>query len=247
MRKRILMMFVAFILIVLSACDENNVEDNLNDELPDLKVNFEPSEVADIGDTIELKATVTYDGEPVEDADEVEFEYWENDDQDNSITIDSINHEDGTYTVDVTLDNEAVYSIYAHTTARALHTMPKRTITVGDPNIETTDNEDNSNHETSDGFGMHFMEPEDAQATEETELMVHLNIGDEDLKDTDVRYEIWNDDISEKHDWIDAEESTPGEYISTHTFEEAGTYTIQIHVEDDKDLHEHEEHEIEVK
>lgn len=241
-----LMLAVVVILMVLSACGADNTEVNLNDELPELKVEFEPSEVANVGDTVELKATVAYDDEPVEDADEVAFEYWENDDQDNSITIDSTNHKDGTYTADVTLENEAVYSIYAHTTARSAHTMPKRTITVGDPDIETADN-DNSSNETSDGFSIHFMKPKDIQVTEETEFMVHLQIDDEMLGNADVHYEVWNEDMSEELGSIDAEESTPGEYISTYRFEEVGTYIIQIHVENDDDLHEAEEHEIEVK
>ena len=61
-----------------------------------------------------------------------------------------------------------------------------------------------------------------------------------------VRYEIWSD-LSENHEWVDAEEINAGEYEADYTFKEASTYHVQIHVEDDKDLHEHEEHEIIVK
>ena len=35
-------------------------------------------------------------------------------------------------------------------------------------------------------------------------------------------------------------EPEAGEYAYTYAFEEAGTFSIQIHVEDDKELHEHE-------
>ena len=42
------------------------------------------------------------------------------------------------------------------------------------------------------------------------------------------------------------EESVAGEYTASYTFAEVGSYKIQIHVEDDKELHEHEEHIIEV-
>lgn len=246
MHKKLWIAWIAAILMVLSACGEDNVNEELP-ELPELKVDFELPEFADVGDTIELTATVTYGNEPVKDADEVNFEYWENDDQDNSITIDSTNHKDGTYTAEVTFENDAVYSIYAHTTARALHTMPKRSMIVGDPDVEISDNNDHSDHENGEGFGMHFMNPEDVETEEEVQLMVHLHMGDDEFEGAKVRYEIWNDEVSEKHDWVDAEESVAGEYTAAHTFKEAGKYTIQIHVEDDDGLHEHEEHEVEVK
>ena len=61
-----------------------------------------------------------------------------------------------------------------------------------------------------------------------------------------VRYEIWSD-LSEDHEWVNVEETKPGEYTANHIFGEAGTYHVQIHVEDKGELHEHEEHEIVVK
>ena len=42
------------------------------------------------------------------------------------------------------------------------------------------------------------------------------------------------------------EELVAGEYADSYAFAEAGPHNIQIHVEDDKELHEHEEHAIEV-
>lgn len=245
MRRKIWGSLIIITLIILSACGKDNI--NLNEELPTLDVEFELPEFAEVGETIELKAIVTYDNEPVKDANEVNFEYWENDDKENSITIDSINHHDGTYTAEIIVENDAVYSVYAHTTAKALHTMPLRSVIVGSPDIEIDDNTNEAHHEGSDEFGMHFMDLEDVKTKEEIQLMVHLHMGDKPFEAAKVRYEIWNDDISDKHDWIDAEESSPGEYVAAHRFKEAGTYTIQIHVEDDDGLHEHEEHKVDVK
>ncbi|MDS9473054.1 hypothetical protein [Sporosarcina pasteurii] len=62
-----------------------------------------------------------------------------------------------------------------------------------------------------------------------------------------VRYEIWYEDNSDEHDWVDAKEEKAGEYTALYTFEEAEQYTIIIHVEDEEDLHEHEEHIVDVK
>jgi hypothetical protein len=93
---------------------------------------------------------------------------------------------------------------------------------------------------------MQFITPEDATANNDVELVVQIQLDNEPLEKLNVRYEIWSG-LSEKHDWVDAEEIQAGEYVANHTFKEAGTYHVQIHVEDDKDLHEHVEHEIIVK
>lgn len=244
MYKRFLSFIILAIIVTLAACggnDANEANDDDLDELVPLEVEFDPSETAEVGETIELNAIVTYGDDPVDDADYVDFEYWEGEDKDNSVTIDSTNNKDGTYTAEVSFDEDGVYSIYAHTQAKDLHTMPKRMIAVGDAEIPDEDGDD---HAHVEGFDMHFMKPENADVDKDIELMVHLEMNDEPFENAEVRYEIKQND--EAIDWIDAEETTAGEYISTHTFTEAGTYTVQIHVEDDEGLHEHEEHEFEI-
>src|SRR5699024_4109960 len=103
---------------------ENNTSQS--EELKMLEVDFVVPEEADVDETVELKAIVTYGDEKVDDADEMEFEYWMEGDRDNSTFVDGENNGDGTYTVDVTFDEGGTYDMYAHTTARALHTMPKK-------------------------------------------------------------------------------------------------------------------------
>src|SRR5699024_3798508 len=128
-----------------------------------------------------------------------------------------------------------------------MHTMPKIEVTVGDGGeYEEAGAEGGENFQT-DGFNTEFSEAKDLRVGEEVELVTQIEMEDEAFAVAQVRYEIWNYDISNKHDWADAEETETGEYTGTHTFEEAGTYTIQIHVEDDNDLHEHMEYEIEVE
>lgn len=245
MRKSLWIIFTILTLVMLAACGGNDVADDLDDdgELIPLEVDFDLPETADVDEAVELKATVTYGDEQVEDAEYVEFEYWLSGDKDNSVSVDAENNEDGTYTAEVTFEEDGVYEIYAHTQARDLHTMPKKSIAIGDAEIPEDD--DQGDHEHVEGFNMHFMEPEDATANEETTLMVHLQMHDEALEDVEVRFEVWKED-SDDHEWVDAEETTAGEYTATHTFEEAATYHIQIHVEDDEDLHEYEEHTFEI-
>ena len=78
-------------------------------------------------------------------------------------------------------------------------------------------------------------------------VIVYFKEWDHPNENAKFRYEIWNFDVSERHDLEDAEEGAPGEYSSSFVFAEKGTYTVQIHVEDDEGLHEHEDYEVEVK
>src|SRR5699024_5934329 len=134
------MLVIAGILIACSNDQTNEVEDD-DGELKELEVDFDVPESADPGDTIELKASVTYGDEPVSDADEVLFEVWESGHQDEGEKIEAENQEDGTYTLEYTFEEEAVYEMYAHTTAEGLHTMPKKEIIVGDAEAEEKEDE----------------------------------------------------------------------------------------------------------
>src|SRR5699024_12829847 len=107
----------------VAACGDHS---NDSEELKMLEVDFGVPETAAIDEDVELKATVTYGDEQVTDADQMEFEYWPEEDRDDSTFIDGENNEDGTYTAEVSFEEDGVYEIYAHTTAKALHTIPKK-------------------------------------------------------------------------------------------------------------------------
>lgn len=135
--KKLFLLILALTLTILTACSGTKDEGTeILDELEVLEVEFEVPEKADVGETILLKAIVTFGDEKVDDADEVDFEYWEEGNEDDSTTIESTNNGDGTYTAEITFERDGVFSIYAHTTARALHTMPKKSVIVGKGEVE---------------------------------------------------------------------------------------------------------------
>jgi len=151
-RKMLFIALGVIVALVLAACGSdsenesangNNGNDgnHSNDELKELKVEFNLPETADVDEEVELEAIVTYGDDLVKDADEVQFEYWVKGDEDNSVKVDADNNEDGTYTKTVTFDEDAIYELYAHTTARQMHTMPKKSIEIGDVDAEATDEE----------------------------------------------------------------------------------------------------------
>ncbi|HAM81940.1 FixH family protein [Ornithinibacillus bavariensis] len=248
MKRKIWIGLIVIVLGLLSACGNSEKEtESEPEELHVLRVDFDLPEHAEVNETVLLKAVVSYGEEAVKDANEVQFEYWEQGKEKDSKTINAKNNADGTYTAEVTFDKDGIYEIYAHTTARDMHSMPKKSITVGNGAAATHDegHEEGHEHSSTEGFSMHFEKPDSVKQNQKVPLTVHLQLGDQPLVAANVRYEIYQDG-SEKHDWVDAKEAKSGEYSSAHSFTETGKYTIVIHVTNDDGLHEHQEQEIEV-
>lgn len=101
-------------------------------------------------ETVELAAHVTQNGENVDDADSVEFEVWESGFRDEGQMIQGKLDAGGVYKAEITFNQEGVYYMFAHTTARGLHVMPKQQIIVGNPDmskvIEDGSSETTENH-----------------------------------------------------------------------------------------------------
>ncbi|GEL78208.1 FixH family protein [Tenuibacillus multivorans] len=142
--KRFLFLLIIGALTVLVACgdqsesqpEENmehdnhgNHEEETDDSLIPLKVDVLVEDEVQLGE-VTLQARVTHDGEPVSEADEVNFEVWEVDHEDDSKTVEASYTEDGIYEATFTFEETGSYEMYAHVTAKAQHTMPKKAIEV---------------------------------------------------------------------------------------------------------------------
>ena len=101
-----------------------------------------PTEVK-ANETISLEAHVTQGKENVDDVESMQFEIWESGLRAEGQMIDGELTKDGIYKAEVVLDHDGVYYMYAHTTARGLHVMPKHKIIVGNPDMSKV-LEDNS-------------------------------------------------------------------------------------------------------
>lgn len=53
--------------------------------------------------------------------------------------------EDGIYVADYTFDHDGVYYMFAHTTARGMHVMPKQELIVGNPDMSKVLEDTSSN------------------------------------------------------------------------------------------------------
>lgn len=247
--KKTFVLLIVLMIGFLVACGNDEVEEA--DELVPLEVEFIVPDTAEPGEAVELEAIVTFGDENVEDADEVMFEYWLKGNEDDSTEIEGVHTENGSYGATITFEEDGVYEMYAHTTAEGLHTMPLTSITIGEGGEAEQDaghdDDGDHDHEHADGFNLHFMNPETISVDEEIDLVVHLQMDGEAFGDATVRYEIAPENDAANTAWVDVEETEVGEYAAQHTFEETGIYTIVIHVEDDADLHEHDNFTVEVE
>lgn len=243
MKKVFLFLFVSLFVVALMACGNEETPD-INTELPEIiEVELNVAETGEVNEAIRLSSTVSQGNEAVADANEVVFEVWEEGKKDESEMIESNNKGDGTYEAEKTFEHDGLFHIQVHVTARGMHVMPTSTITIGDGGEYDHDHE-HGDH--ADGFSMHFMKPEDVEVDQDIELIVHIQEDNQPMENARVRYEIRQTE-SGQTDWLDAEELLAGEYKAVHRFTEKASYFIQIHVENDDGLHEHQDYEIEVK
>ncbi len=249
--------YILFTLLtlLLAACNsqaENDEQQLEKEEVKGIQVDFELPEEAKVGETVMLQTTVTYgEDELVRDAEEMTFEYWNVEDENNTVEVEATNQEDGTYSAEVTFEEPGTYEIYAHTTARDIHSMPKKAITINGEETEHHEHEsheetEDTAHEHQHGFEITLNPLESISVNQEIDITVDLSMDEEPYENARVRYEIIPEN-SEKHDWIETEEINPGEYVNSHSFKEAGQAEMIVHVTDDSGLHEHEEFDIEIE
>ncbi len=248
MKKKLGLISIILVLVALAACgkEKSNEKAPDTDELLPLEVELTVQEAADVDEVVKMEALVTQGEEKIDDADEVEFEIWEEGKKEESIKVSSKNDKNGLYSAENTFEHDGVFTIQVHVTARNMHTMPMKVVTVG--NGSEHDKEGAAHeHGSAEGFSMHFMGLEKGVAKEDSLLVTHLQMEGKPLEKVKVRYEIWKEEKTDKHDWLDTEEIVAGEYSAKKSFNEAGNYKVQVHVEDDHGLHEHEEHLITIK
>ncbi|MEK4131367.1 FixH family protein [Solibacillus sp. FSL W8-0474] len=120
---------------VLFGCGDDEVKTLETAEVPAfVEVQIQTEEQLNVGE-VQLAARVTQDEEVVNDAQEVKFEVWESGFRDEGAMLDGQLTEDGIYVAEYTFDHDGVYYMFAHTTARGMHVMPKQKLIVGKPDM----------------------------------------------------------------------------------------------------------------
>lgn len=147
---------LALPLMLLAACGSEEADSaGTGNSLEEVVVEINtPQTVEQTGEVV-LSATVTQGDEAVEDADEVVYEVWESGHRDSSEMIEAEHTGDGVYEAETAFEEEGVYLIQAHTSARRLHVMPKQEITVGNPDPASVVPDDSDDAEGMDKMGDH--------------------------------------------------------------------------------------------
>lgn len=137
---------VAVPFLLVGCGDDPEVETLDTAEVPAIvDVQIQTADQLNAGETIQLAARVTQDEEAVNDAKEVKFEVWESGLRDEGEMLDGELTEDGIYVADYTFDHDGVYYMFAHTTARGMHVMPKQELIVGNPDMSKVLEDTSSN------------------------------------------------------------------------------------------------------
>lgn len=262
--NRYFLSLLCLLALIAAACGRDNQEVTLPSSTPvEAAFTISPQN-PEPGAAITFSVKVTQNGTPVDDAKEVKFEWWK-DGQEQHVTIPAALQADGVYTAQQTIDEPGSYFVYYHVTARDFHNMQKVAFTVGDAgqanrtesghtghsqpadapaSHQHGEGGDPSGHQAS-GIDFHFMPPETIQPAQPAALTVHLMKENQILGGATVRFEYWQGD-EEKHAFLDAKETQPGQYSTLAEFPSSGSYTVNVHVEKG-DIHDHKSFPLTVK
>ncbi|QDI91957.1 FixH family protein [Salicibibacter cibarius] len=145
MPKRYLPIVVSFLL--LAACNSTEEENPEEVSTEPIEVEILIDQEVEPNEQIEIQTKVTHEGEPVDDANDVQIEIRDEDQNENSDVTDEdhegdemynensdmieADHEgDGIYSISYDFDQEGTYEIQSHVTARGMHNMPTESIVV---------------------------------------------------------------------------------------------------------------------
>ncbi|TES56385.1 hypothetical protein E2L07_05375 [Halalkalibacterium halodurans] len=136
MKKYFIFLSLA-LLMILSACStEEKTSDCSNTLVPiEIDSGYNLSE-PESNEKVTFSTTITHEGLPVENANQVEFEIWEHGNQEYHHLLKAEKVEPGVYQLDWTFEEEGVYYIYYHVTACDMHRMEKEMVVVGDVDVD---------------------------------------------------------------------------------------------------------------
>ncbi|WP_180953587.1 FixH family protein [Bacillus sp. T33-2] len=252
-------LLILMLLLLIAACSSKKDEPDKassNEEAPamvEVEIRLSPSELKPNED-ITIEAVVSQNGKAVEDADEVKFEIAKAGNAQHEM-VDGSHRGKGVYAISKRLE-EGTYKITAHVTARDMHTMPSKEITVGNPIQPAEESSHEESHDSNHDHGsshehghsqlsIEFPKEAAYQVNKDATLVAHITSGSEPLTEAEVSFEIWQEG-QQKHEYVDAAEAGKGEYKVAKTFSSPGLYNITIHVKK-AEIHDHLEETITVK
>lgn len=241
MIKKLSILSSILMVLIISACGGNEEKKSTStSEVPEiLEVDLTVPDAAEVGEEVIFTTIVSQGEDLVEDANEVMFEVM-NITSGTKEMIEATLNEDKHYSIPYTFETNGTYDITSHVTARDMHTMPTKQITVtgGEENTgETGDHAQTENHYHAKRATIEFLE-DTTTVGEAILLEANVSLDGEPLEDARVQYDISRSDVAH-HTWLEAPEVEAGVYQVEYTFTESGVYEVEVHVTKGDEIHDH--------
>ncbi|NDI36150.1 FixH family protein [Chengkuizengella sediminis] len=155
---RSLISILILLTIVLTGCsngssesethiDMKSMDNPMEESLSPLQVELKTdSENVEVGSEVTFEAVVSQNNESVEDASEVKFEIRMNGKEESEM-VQGQHQGDGVYSIQKTFNQEGIYTIISHVTARDMHNMPSLVLKVGQVEMSHSIDEGHSQSE----------------------------------------------------------------------------------------------------
>lgn len=153
--KKILWTAILLGILLLAACGEEDDSAGAGMNIHPIETAFNSPETAEPGESLTLSVTVTHGDDLVEDADEVIYEVWQSGFREDGEMLTAEHAGEGVYEAETSFDEEGLYFIQAHTTARRLHVMPTQELIVGNPDPDTIVPDDSDDSDSNVDMGGH--------------------------------------------------------------------------------------------
>nr|WP_186811822.1 FixH family protein [Paenibacillus xylanexedens] len=145
--KRQARWFTPLLILVLIMSGCSYTEQSASGEMPEMiRVKLMMPDQAKVNEEVALQIKLTQGEKPVDDADQVQFQIWDEQNEPAAPSIEEgmMNADeleargavkassvgDGIYEVKYTFQEPGVYVVQAHVTSGAMHTMPRTKVTV---------------------------------------------------------------------------------------------------------------------
>ncbi|WHX50709.1 FixH family protein [Paenibacillus woosongensis] len=131
--KRWTIACLVLMIVILAGCSSAGSQTGMPDGIPeiiDVQIQSEPEKL-NPGEPARIQAKVTQGGEEVTDAKSVTFEVWLSG-SDTHEMLEGTHAGNGVYSIDKTFEQDGVYNVIAHVTARDMHNMPRKQLIVGE-------------------------------------------------------------------------------------------------------------------
>lgn len=130
LKKVITFAIVLLLIFTISGCGQSKGAANDDFAFPEVNFTLSDMEVG-VGEPILFDAFVSVEGEPIADADRVEFEIWHESQEDGERENILIEHAgEGHYQLEKAFEQAGTYYVYYHIDTMGLHLMEKFEFTI---------------------------------------------------------------------------------------------------------------------